>query len=49
VILHLMTVVPIGLMVLMIFLARLYKLDGETRARMRADLARRYESEPEAP
>jgi GPH family glycoside/pentoside/hexuronide:cation symporter len=48
-ILHLMTVVPIGLMVLMIFLARLYKLDGETHARMRADLARRYESEPEAP
>ena len=48
-ILHLMTVVPIGLMVLMIFLARLYKLDGETHARMRADLAQRYESEPEAP
>lgn len=48
-ILHLMTVVPIGLMVLMIFLARLYKLNGETHARMRADLAQRYESEPEAP
>lgn len=48
-ILHLMTVVPIGLMVLMIFLARLYKLDGETHARMRADLAQRYESEPAAP
>ena len=48
-ILHMMTVVPIGLMVLMIFLARLYKLDGETHARMRADLAQRYESEPEAP
>ena len=48
-ILHLMTVVPIGLMVLMIFLARLYKLDGETHARMRADLAQRYESESEAP
>ena len=48
-ILHLMTVVPIGLMVLMIFLARLYKLDSETHARMRADLAQRYESESEAP
>jgi Na+/melibiose symporter-like transporter len=44
-ILMLMTIVPIVLMAAMIWLARLYKLDGETHAQMRAELAGRYGSE----
>jgi GPH family glycoside/pentoside/hexuronide:cation symporter len=44
-ILNLMTIVPIVLMAAMIWLARLYKLDGETHAQMRAELAGRYGSE----
>ena len=44
-ILNLMTVVPIVLMAAMILLARLYKLDGEAHAQMRAELAERYGSQ----
>jgi Na+/melibiose symporter-like transporter len=44
-ILNLMTIVPIVLMAAMILLARLYKLDGEAHAQMRAELAERYGSE----
>jgi Na+/melibiose symporter-like transporter len=43
-ILNLMTIVPIALMAIMILLARLYELDGETHTRIRDELAQRYAS-----